>query len=239
MSGRKEIKEQTLQDRAVEAEREVIREPSRPPFAARTALVDRDVVKLIDQVRLDILGWLSEHSEWHRDDLRIPLAAADKNVLGAVVNGLIRSGRIVETGGRRKSSDPASHGRKSNVYRLRDSGRDLHRSGRGVRGESTGLKSVRPNVEPVDTGQGPGEAPARTGGSQVEKKTPVASSSGSPDAGDAVSPAKLGGLDEAPGMAVEKPLQESGRAGGDDVTLPAPRLFDVESSTNYYRDEAA
>lgn len=91
---------------------------------------------IADQVRLDILGWLEGHSTWHRDDLRIPLASADKNVLGAVVNGLIRSGKIVETGERRKSSDPAAHGRKSNVYRLktRTDGNTVssgHRSGSG------------------------------------------------------------------------------------------------------------
>lgn len=77
---------------------------------------------IADQVRQDILGWLGSHSTWHRDDLRIPLAASDKNVLGAVVNGLIRSGKIVETGERRKSSDPAAHGRKSNCYRLTGGG---------------------------------------------------------------------------------------------------------------------
>ena len=39
-------------------------------------------------------------------------------MLGAVVGGLVRSGCIEETGERRRSGDPASHGRKSNVFRL-------------------------------------------------------------------------------------------------------------------------
>lgn len=73
---------------------------------------------IADQVRLDILGWLGSHSTWHRDDLRVSLSPADKNVLGAVVGGLVRSGCIEETGERRRSGDPASHGRKSNVFRL-------------------------------------------------------------------------------------------------------------------------
>lgn len=73
---------------------------------------------IADQVRQDILGWLGSHSTWHRDDLRVSLSPADKNVLGAVVGGLVRSGCIEETGERRRSGDPASHGRKSNVFRL-------------------------------------------------------------------------------------------------------------------------
>jgi len=69
-------------------------------------------------IRDDILDWLSTNGTWHRDDLRVHVPAESKNAIGAAVISLVRQGRIVETGERRKSSDPASHGRKSNVYRV-------------------------------------------------------------------------------------------------------------------------
>jgi hypothetical protein len=82
------------------------------------ALVEQHKPVLSNAIRFDILDWLESHSTWHRNDLRVDVPPESKNAVGAVVNGLIRSGRIVETGERRKSSDPASHARKSNVYRL-------------------------------------------------------------------------------------------------------------------------
>jgi len=82
------------------------------------ALVEQHKPVLSNAIRFDILDWLENHSSWHRNDLRVDVPPESKNAVGAVVNGLIRSGRIVETGERRKSSDPASHARKSNVYRL-------------------------------------------------------------------------------------------------------------------------
>lgn len=69
-------------------------------------------------VRADILRHLQHHPTWHRDNLDVPLPADSKNVLGAVVAGLIRAGRIEETGERRASAEPAAHGRRSAVYRL-------------------------------------------------------------------------------------------------------------------------
>lgn len=79
--------------------------------------------ELAAAVRADILRHLESHVEWHRDDLTVHLPADSKNVLGAVVNGLVRSGRIVETGERRRSAEPAAHGRRSSVYRRGGDGR--------------------------------------------------------------------------------------------------------------------
>ena len=86
------------------------------------ALIEQHKPVLSNAIRYDILDWLESHSVWHRNDLRVDVPPESKNAVGAVVNGLIRSGRIVETGERRKSSDPASHGRKSNCYRLAGGG---------------------------------------------------------------------------------------------------------------------
>ena len=86
------------------------------------ALVEQHKPVLSNAIRYDILDWLESHSTWHRNDLRVDVPPESKNAVGAVVNGLIRSGKIVETGERRKSSDPASHGRKSNCYRLTGGG---------------------------------------------------------------------------------------------------------------------
>lgn len=85
---------------------------------AGIALVEEHKASLAQSIREDILAWLSQYPSWHRDNLRIEIPADSKNALGAVVNGLIRSGVIEETGERRASSDPASHRRKSSVYRL-------------------------------------------------------------------------------------------------------------------------
>ncbi len=97
-----------------------------------TATLDEGIARieqhkpiLSNAIRFDILDWLETHPEWHRNHLRVAVPADSKNAVGAVVNALIRSGKIEETGERRKSSDPASHGRKSNVYRL------LFRTGTG------------------------------------------------------------------------------------------------------------
>lgn len=87
-------------------------------FEAAAALLQTFKGDWSAAVRADILQHLESHPEWHRDDLRVQLPADSKNVLGAVVNGLVRSGRIVETGERRASSEPAAHGRRSSVYRL-------------------------------------------------------------------------------------------------------------------------
>ncbi len=83
------------------------------------ALIQEHKASLAMAIRNDILIHLEQYGEWHRDNLSIEVPAESKNAVGAVVSGLIKSGKIEETGERRRSSDPASHGRKSNVYRLR------------------------------------------------------------------------------------------------------------------------
>jgi hypothetical protein len=71
-------------------------------------------------IRLEILEVLETQPEVHADDLlTLGIPPDCKNIVGAQFNALVRSGRIVETGERRKSAAPESHGRKSNVYRLR------------------------------------------------------------------------------------------------------------------------
>lgn len=112
---------------------------------------------LATAVRVDILDHLESASTWHRDDLRVILPPQSKNVLGAVVNGLVRSGRIVETGERRPSAEPAAHGRRSAVYRLSQvSGGDPERVGRDTVSLDGPAVSAPPNAshpakEGVDT----------------------------------------------------------------------------------------
>lgn len=183
---------------------------------------------IADQVRADILGWLDGHATWHRDNLRVPLAPADKNAVGAVVGGLVSSGVIVETGERRKSADPASHGRKSNVFKLQ-------RSGNVAPSNSGNADEGGVVMEPEKNRAGLGRAPARTGGSRVGTETSAASSSGSNLGGDP----GPGSIDR-PGTA-DQPSQESGRAGEGETALLAPRLFDVgpEPTESYYESERA
>lgn len=112
-------------------------------------LIETHKDDLAAAVRADILDHLESRPEWHRDDLRVQLPAASKNVLGAVVNGLVRSGRIVETGERRASSEPAAHGRRSSVYRLSTSSGGHIPPGRKRDTVSTDAVSVSPNTSPA------------------------------------------------------------------------------------------
>jgi hypothetical protein len=71
-------------------------------------------------IRAEIMNVLELHPEVHADDLlTLGIPPDCKNIVGAQFNALVRSGRIVETGERRKSAAPESHGRKSNCYKLR------------------------------------------------------------------------------------------------------------------------
>jgi hypothetical protein len=125
------------------------------------ALIEEHKASLSLAVRNDILIHLEQNGEWHRDNLTIEVPASSKNVVGAVVSGLISSGLIQETGERRRSSDPASHGRKSNVYRLRSrSGGSDHSqaSAPAISGSepdravgSTGTKGSSEGEEPSET----------------------------------------------------------------------------------------
>lgn len=86
-------------------------------------LIEQHKAQLTAAVRADILDHLHHHGVWHADDLRVDLTG-HRNILGAVVIGLINRGIIRETGERRRSTAPASHGRKSNCYRLTQGGGD-------------------------------------------------------------------------------------------------------------------
>ena len=120
------------------------------------ALVETHKPVLSNAIRFDILDWLESHSTWHRNDLRVEVPADSKNAVGAVVSGLISSGAIVETGERRKSADPASHSRKSNVYRLA-----------GARGSQVGTRSCTSAVSSSGSDRTVGEAATRGGQSSA------------------------------------------------------------------------
>lgn len=115
---------------------------------AGIALVEEHKASLAQSIRADILAWLDQYPSWHRDNLRVNIPADSKNALGAVVGGLVRAGIIEETGERRPSSDPASHSRKSSVYRLR-LGRGERRSAEGGGpGNSLRVHKCSPDGEP-------------------------------------------------------------------------------------------
>lgn len=66
---------------------------------------------------------LKDRGEFHADDLvALDIPADSLNAIGARVNAFVRRGYMVEVG-RRKSANPASNGRKSNVYAITDKGR--------------------------------------------------------------------------------------------------------------------
>lgn len=66
---------------------------------------------------------LEAKGEFHADDLlQVDVPADALNAIGARVNAFVRRGYMVEIG-RRKSANPASNGRKSNVYRITPAGR--------------------------------------------------------------------------------------------------------------------
>lgn len=108
-------------------------------------------------IRAAILNALEACGEFHADDLlTLGIPADCKNIVGAQINALVKSGRIEETGERRKSTAPESHGRKSNVYRLR-------RGGSSEKGNSSPCQSAAATSgEGVDTPGGDGSSPAVT-----------------------------------------------------------------------------
>lgn len=139
-------------------------------FEAASALLHTFKDDWAAAVRADILQHLEHHAEWHRDDLQLILPPDSKNVLGAVVNGLVRSGRIEETGERRASAEPAAHGRRSNVYKTSGCGY-RSRTDRNVKG----LRSVRP-----DDVRGGGDGRSQTQTCASEGQPTVISPTGEP-----------------------------------------------------------
>jgi hypothetical protein len=117
-------------------------------------------------IRLEILDVLRVQPEVHADDLlTLGIPADCKNIVGAQFNALVRSGRITETGERRKSAAPESHGRKSNVYRLQpDQERDRGLSAPSVpRGGSSGKGTSSPR-HPAAATSGEGRQGTQSGG---------------------------------------------------------------------------
>jgi hypothetical protein len=103
-------------------------------------LIEAQKIHWREAIRTDILETLDVAGEWHADDLITLGVPADcKNVIGAAVGALVNRGLIEETGERRKSTAPESHGRKSNVYRLTAKGRQkLRRVHQACHGEEVG-----------------------------------------------------------------------------------------------------
>jgi hypothetical protein len=103
-------------------------------------LIEAQKIHWREAIRTDILETLDVAGEWHADDLITLGVPADcKNVIGAAVGALVNRGLIEETGDRRKSTAPESHGRKSNVYRLTTKGRQkLRPTNQVTAGESLG-----------------------------------------------------------------------------------------------------
>lgn len=135
----------------------------------------------------------------HADDLGddIPQAVR-RGVVGAQFGALVKAGLIVEVG-RRKSSRPEAHGRKSGVFELTDRGRKrLAGVGAGVaspQGSPGALKVV-----PLRASTDPGH--------------------------DAVRLPVPGAADPASGLGCRK---DQGGGGGHDPAVPAaPTLFDVQ-----------
>lgn len=87
--------------------------------------------ELLERWRADEMGWVRARilqvarlrGEVHADDLA-DLPLEQPNVIGAVINALCRGSRewggplITSTGERRRAAAEASHGRRSDVYRL-------------------------------------------------------------------------------------------------------------------------
>jgi len=80
----------------------------------------------------DEYGWLRttivrlayRHDEFHADYIAAQ-ELTERNMIGAVVNGLCRMGFLTSTGEHRKGRSAASHGRRSYVYRLTERGMAL------------------------------------------------------------------------------------------------------------------
>jgi hypothetical protein len=187
------------------------------------ALIHEHKASLALAIRNDILIHLDQYESWHRDNLTIEIPAESKNALGAVVSGLISSGLIEETGERRKSSDPAAHGRKSNVYRRR-AGSD----GRAI--------TSKVHVGLTVTG---GSAPVISGPVSDERTAGPTGVQG--NTGSLVAVRELdshGGGMSGPGspslVAACKPQEESDTAGGDTTSpagsLPQQSLFDLSEA---------
>lgn len=67
------------------------------------------------------------YEEYHGDYLAEELVT-ERNIIGAAVNALVKQGFLASTGEHRKGRSPASHGRRSYVYRLTWRGKQLARA---------------------------------------------------------------------------------------------------------------
>lgn len=92
-----------------------------PPNTLATATAQVEA----EQVRASWLAWLRKRiietidarGEYHADDLADVVGMPTPNLLGIAVNQLLRQGVIESTGEHRAGKAPASHGRRSYVYR--------------------------------------------------------------------------------------------------------------------------
>jgi hypothetical protein len=75
-------------------------------------------------LKVAILKIATERGEFHGDYLA-DVKLKERNIIGAVVNAMVRAGILVSTGEHRRGTSDASHGRRSYVYRLTDGGRTL------------------------------------------------------------------------------------------------------------------
>lgn len=75
------------------------------------------------QLRRMILRLAAEYGGEFHGDMLTRVAISERNMIGAQVSALVRAGYLEPTGHRRRSANPASHGRKSDVYRLTAKGR--------------------------------------------------------------------------------------------------------------------
>lgn len=76
-------------------------------------------------VKAEILRIACEKGEVHGDDVA-HLALGERNIVGIAFNSLRGSNLLQSTGEHRVSKNPASHGRRSYVYRPTQEGRMLH-----------------------------------------------------------------------------------------------------------------
>lgn len=78
------------------------------------------------RIRWRIAEVLVDTGRFHADDLvDLDIPADHKNIVGASVGAAVRKGHMVETGVRRRTSDPAGHGRRSAVYEVTERGRKV------------------------------------------------------------------------------------------------------------------
>lgn len=130
----------------------------------------KEAERLYWKWRRDEYGWLSlrvleiayRTGEFHGDALE-DVKLKERSIVGAVVNGLVRSSLLETTGEHRRSRTEASHGRRSYVYRLTPRGRSVIQ----VRGSTKDtMLGVEPPPEERDVQQGLFDVPIETPGGE-------------------------------------------------------------------------